>query len=182
MTDICFFDTDCISSFLWIKRIDVVFNVIKGRILLPQPVYEELKKVPFLRDEFRTLIEQDKTRIIDIEYGSNEYEDYLRLTRNPDPGMKIIGKGEAAAIALAKNRNGVIASNNLKDILFYVKKYHLQFITTADIMAEALQNNFITEEEGNIMWSKMIKKKRRLPYESFSEYLSAEGHKHSQMR
>lgn len=182
MTDICFFDTDCISSFLWIKRVDVVFNVIKGRILLPQPVYEELKKVSFLLDEFRALLEQGKARIIDIEYGSNEYKDYLRLTRNPDSGMKVIGKGEAAAIALAKNRNGVIASNNLKDILFYVKKYHLQYITTADIMTKALQNNFITEEEGNIMWSKMIKKKRRLPYESFSEYLISEGYKHNKMQ
>lgn len=173
MTDICFFDTDCISSFLWIKRVDVVFNVIKGRILLPQPVYEELQRVPFLCSEFDVLIKQGKARTIDIEYGSNEYADYLRLTRNPDAGMKIIGKGEAAAIALAKNRNGVIASNNLKDILFYVKKYHLKYITTADIMTKALQSNFITEEEGNAMWSEMIKRKRKLPYESFSELLRA---------
>ena len=102
MTEICFFDTDCISSFLWIKRVDVVLSVIKGRILLPHPVCDELKKVPFLYDDFCALVKQGKARTIGIEYGSNEYKDYLKLTRNPDSGMKIIGKGEAAAIALAE--------------------------------------------------------------------------------
>lgn len=35
---------------------------------------------------------------------------------------KIIGRGEAICIALAKTFNGVLSSNNLKDICPYVKK------------------------------------------------------------
>lgn len=145
-------------------------------------MYEELQKVTFLNNEFCTLINQGRTGVIKIVYGSDEYKDYLRLINNPDPGMKIIGKGEAAAIALAKNQNGVIASNNLRDILPYVEKYQLRYITTADIMVNALQNNYITEQEGNVMWCEMIKRKRRLPYGSFSELLKAEGYKHKRIQ
>lgn len=39
----------------------------------------------------------------------------------PYHGQKIIGKGEAAAITLAKNRKGILASNNLKDVEVYIK-------------------------------------------------------------
>ena len=65
-------------------------------------MYEELQKVTFLNNEFCTLINQGRAGVIKIVYGSDEYKDYLRLINNPDPGMKIIGKGEAAAIALLK--------------------------------------------------------------------------------
>ena len=52
-------------------------------------------------------------------------------------GEKIIGKGEAAAIALAKTYNGIIASNNLKDISKYIEKYNLEHVATGDILVAA---------------------------------------------
>lgn len=42
--------------------------------------------------------------IENIEIDTDEYEIYYKLISNPDKGFKVIGKGEAAAIALAKTR------------------------------------------------------------------------------
>ena len=38
------------------------------------------------------------------------------MTTSPEDGMRIIGRGEAAGIAMAKHREGTLASNNLRDI------------------------------------------------------------------
>lgn len=60
-----------------------------------------------------------------MEVNSVEYDDYFKMTSHPDPGMKIIGKGEAAAIAMVKQRGGILASNNMRDIASYISKYNL---------------------------------------------------------
>lgn len=59
--------------------------------------------------------------------------------------MRIIGKGEAAGIAMVKGRGGTLASNNLKDVSFYVTKYGLQHTTTGEILIEAMNSGIITE-------------------------------------
>jgi hypothetical protein len=123
MTDKLFFDTDCISAFLWVKEENILFKL------------------------------------------------YHELAFSPRKGEKIIGKGEAAAIALAKTYNGIIASNNLKDISKYVEKYGLEHVTTGDILVDALNKRYIDEETGNQIWNNMIRKQRMLPTATFSEYL-----------
>ena len=100
-----------------------------------------------------------------------EYKDYLQMTTTPESGMRIIGRGEAAGIAMAKQRNGTLASNNLRDILPYVEKYDISHITTGDILIEAMEAGIISEAEGNTIWSDMIRKRRLLPTATFSEYL-----------
>lgn len=48
-----------------------------------------------------------------------------------------MGCGEAAAIALAVENNGIIASNNTKDIIKAIEKYNLIRIKTGDILVKA---------------------------------------------
>ena len=84
---------------------------------------------------------------------------------------KPIGKGEAAVLAHAKKHNGIVASNNTKDVMPYVEKYNLERITTGDILVMALENGIITEKEGNVIWSKMLKRNRWLNEDSFTSYL-----------
>lgn len=86
--------------------------------------------------------------------------------------VKIIGKGEAASLALAKEKNGIIASNNLKDIASYVSEFGLKHYTTGDIMMLAFNKGYITEEQGNIIWSKMILRRRKLGYSTFTDYIN----------
>lgn len=87
-------------------------------------------------------------------------------------GKKSIGRGEAGGIALAKTYDGILASNNYKDIAPYIEKYNLKHTDTGQILREALDTRLITESEGNNIWAQMLAKRRKLPANSFSEYLA----------
>ena len=122
-----------------------------------------------------TLKNQGSLRIESIEAGSEEYLDYLQMIALPEKGMRIIGRGEAAGIAMAKHRGGILASNNLRDVGLYVEKYKIAHITTGDILIEAMNAGIITETDGNTIWAEMLRKRRMLPTTTFSEYLKIYG-------
>ncbi len=105
-----------------------------------------------------------------MDISSEEYALYRELTTNSG-GNKVIGSGEAASISLAKKHNGVLGSNNLRDIICYVNKYSLKHVTTRDILVETFQKELITEKEGNTIWASMLEKRRKIGANSFTEFL-----------
>jgi len=174
MTDKYFFDTDCLSAFLWVRNENLLIKLYGGKIILPEQVYSELShpRIPHLKTRTDTLKNNGDIAIENIEFDTEEYRIYYKLTRNPDKGFKAIGKGEAAAIALARIKGGVLASNNMRDIRQYVEEYGLEHITTGDILSEALNKQYITEDEGNAIWANMIAKNRKLPNNTFTDFLN----------
>ena len=172
MTDELFFDTDCLSSFLWINDTNLLHELYAGKIVLPEPVYNELSNpcIPHLKQKADAMINAKDVTVKDICEGTSEFELYNKLIHGTQ-NEKSIGKGEAGGIALAKTYNGILASNNYKDIAPYIKKYNLKHIDTGQILKEALDKKLITEEEGNIIWSKMLAKRRMLPTPTFTDYL-----------
>jgi predicted nucleic acid-binding protein len=171
MTDPIFFDNDCLSSFLWVNQENIIIQLYKNRLMLPQQVYDEMNRVPYLKRKVDMLITYKHISVVQIELGTPEAELYIKLISRPDAGFKLIDKGEAAAISLAKNRDGILGSNNLKDISTYVDLYGLKHITTGDILKEALAVKLISEAKGNQIWEKMLNKQRMLPTRTFSDYL-----------
>lgn len=172
MTEDLFFDTDCLSAFLWINDTNILHELYGGKIVLPEPVYQELSNpsIPHIKQRADVMIRNNDVSVKMIDTDTEEYKLYVELVRG-QKGEKSIGRGEAGGIALAKTYNGVLASNNYKDIAPYIKKYNLKHIDTGQILLEALKNGLITEEEGNDIWRKMLDKKRKLPTNTFSEYL-----------
>lgn len=134
MIDEFFFDTDCLSAFLWVHGESILARLYTGHIILPAQVYDELKKVPHLSTRAEVLKNNGDLVVESMDVGSIEYQDYVRMTMTPEPGMRMIGRGEAAGIAMVKERGGILASNNLRDISPYVTKYGLKHITTGDIL------------------------------------------------
>ncbi len=173
MTDQLFFDTDCMSSFLWVKKENILLQLFPGRIVLPQEVFEELSNpsIPHIRAKISSLCTNKDVIIKQIIANTEEFTIYYELAISPPKGEIIIGRGEAAALALAKAYNGIIASNNLKDISKYVDKYRINHVTTGDILVLALNNGLIDESTGNQIWSGMLSKRRLLPAVSFSDFL-----------
>lgn len=171
------FDTDCISAFLWVGRENLLLKLYAGRIVLPKQVFEELShpSIPHIKNKIEELNANGDICIQEILTNTEEYELYHELSISPAVGKMAIGKGEAAAIALAKVHGGIIASNNLKDIKPYVDKYGLIHVTTADILAQSLDQCFIDETIGNTIWANMIKRRRLLPAATFSDYLKTSG-------
>lgn len=177
MTEPLFFDTDCISAFLWVDNESILSKLFPGRIVIPKEVYDELShpgvnRVKGLKAQVDLMLQAGDATIETITVGTDTYELYRKLTSHPDPGKKIIGRGEAASISLAKEKQGILASNNLRDISVYVKEYDLLHLTTGDIMKMALDAGYINESQGNTIWGNMIARKRKLGYASFSDYLT----------
>ena len=139
-------------------------------------VYLELSipTIPHLKARIDTMVSSGDARIEHIHTGTAAYKLYRKLVSAPDSGHVIIGSGEAAAIALAKEQDGILASNNLKDISVYVSEFGLRHKTTGDILKEALEKGLITEATGNQLWQDMLRKRRKLGYSTFSDYLSKE--------
>lgn len=177
MTDEYFFDSDCISAFLWVNGECILTQLYPGRIILPRQVYSELQWVPKLIRKIDLLESQCKLSIMDFDTGTEEFDDYMSMIYPDDEiaGQKLIGLGEAAAIALTKKHNGILASNNLSDVDFYVKKFGLKHITSPEIMVEALHTGSISEVQGNVLWKQMLGCQRRLPTLTFSDYLQTTG-------
>lgn len=173
MTDSFFFDTDCISAFLWVKEQSILSKLYPGHIIIPEQVYKELSDphIEHLRKRLDTMFANQEATRMKIEGNTETYELYKKLMWNPDSDFIPIGSGEAAAIALAKEYSGILASNNLRDIKQYVELFHLRHITTADIMKKAYEEKLITENEGNKIWKDMLDRRRKLGFKSFSEVL-----------
>ena len=174
MIEQLFFDADCLSSFLWVGQENLLLQLYPGRIVLPKQVYDELShpSIRHIGAKIEMLHRTDKIIRSDILLNTEEYKIYHDLAISPPQGQRLIGKGEAAALALAKVNNGIVASNNLKDIMGYVGKFGLEHITTGDIMILALQEGLIDENHGNQIWQDMVQRRRLLPTASFTEFLS----------
>lgn len=173
MTKQLFFDTDCISSFLWVNQENILLQLYPGKIVLPQEVFNELSNpsIPHIKRKIISLCSNGDITTQKIFANTEEYRLYYQLAISPLKGETVIGKGEATAISLAKVYGGIVASNNLKDISRYIQKYKLNHVTTGDILIVALTKGIINENTGNQIWSKMLSKRRLLPTASFSEYL-----------
>lgn len=171
-----FFDTDCLSAFLWVDKESILTELYPHRIVIPIQVHRELSypklnKVKELIAQVDALVSKGMARMQCIDLGSPEYKTFYMLTQHPDPGQRIIGDGEAAAIALALQYHGILASNNLRDVSLYVDRFKIGHLTTGAIMKEALEARCLTEEDGNLIWGRMLERKRRLGYPSFTDYL-----------
>ena len=165
------FDTDCISSFLWIKRLDIINNLFPNEIIIPQTVCNELNKMKdpqnrFLFNDLNVQILQENFELKNIMVTSWEFNEYRKLISMKNP--KRIGRGEAAAIVIARALNGTLASNNLSDILPYVGKNKLPYICTENILYLSYEKGYISVKEGNQIWNDM-KKYKRLPNYDFIE-------------
>jgi len=173
MTDSLFFDSDCISAFLWVNEQNLLTLLYPGKVVVPKPAYDELSypTTPHLKQRIDFLVKNNQASLATIAVDSDAYILYQKLTTSPDKGHRIIGPGEAASIALAKIYNGIVASNNLKDISSYISEFNLKHITTGDILVEAFEKGYITEDGGNTIWISMVEKRRKLGATSFSEYI-----------
>ena len=109
------FDNDCLSSFLWIKRIDIILSLFREEIVIPEIVYIELSKMKkyskykYVYDDMEEKVKDCSIIVKEIPATSIMAQEYIGLIDMTNP--KRIGHGEAAAIVLAKDLNGTLASD-----------------------------------------------------------------------
>ena len=81
-----------------------------------------------------------------------------------------IGKGEAAALSLAILNNGVIASNNLKDVKKIAQKNSIPIMTSSIILTALYEKGLLSKTEIETVWAEMKKRNTALPAETFEIY------------
>jgi len=166
------FDTACISSFLWVKRLDIVKDLFPSQIIIPQSVYDELNKIHnpqyrFLFNDLYTQILNGSFKLKNIMVSDQEFNEYRKLISMKNP--KRIGRGEAATIVIAGKLDGTVASDNLRDILPYVGKNNMPYICTEHILYYSYEKKFISIKEGSQIWDNMKRTGRILPNCDFKE-------------
>lgn len=161
MTDSVFFDTDCICAFLWVNEESLLEKMYHGKIIIPQEVYDEIDRpeIPHLKERVNQLISKGAAEVKNMDITSEEYSLYRELTTFTGDN-KVIGKGEAASISLAKTNNGILGSNNLRDIKQYIDKYALTHITTGDILVEAFKRDYY-RRRGECYMERYVKKEKK---------------------
>ncbi len=148
-----------------------------------QAVYNEIgimkksRKFSFVFLDLDKEIKSKRIEILKIEAGSEIeeildkiVEEYAKSNNN-----KQIGDGEAEMLALAKYYNAYCivksASNNLRDVYKIAKKEGIKNITTMDILYMAYEKKLKSVDELNLMIKEMKARERKLPVETFEEYL-----------
>jgi len=170
-----FFNSDCLSAFLWVGKQNLLVQLYQFRIILPKQVYNEISRRPSLKQKADSFITTKNVEIRSIEAGTPEEALYKKLTEYPEAGYAIIGRGEASAISLALYQHGIVGSNNLRDVRRYIELYQIPLLTSADILTEALQKGLISEKLGNGIWKDMLDHHLYLPVDTFSAYLASRG-------
>ena len=63
-----------------------------------------------------------------------------------------------------RHNSHVLASANLRDIHAYCEKYELTYVTTMDLLNEAIRSGVMTEEACDKFIENVLKQNSKLPY------------------
>ena len=102
-----FYDTDCLSCFVSIDDVTILKKLFE-KVVVPYEVYEEFSRVVMLKKRVDDLHYDGFLEIRDFDVESESYDLFLNLCKGKFTGRKI-GDGEAAAITLAVENNGILA-------------------------------------------------------------------------
>ena len=81
------------------------------------------------------------------------------------------GEGESSIMAVARYNNQIIASSNLKDIKEYCISHKIIYITTMDILLDALEKKILDEAYCDYFIYKVKSSGSKLPVDSMQEYI-----------
>lgn len=172
--DSLFIDTDCLSTFLYVDG-KCLLEQIFDQIIISEHVAREISLAPYLRRDKSKLQEFFNSESVHkVDFSPEEYDFYRKLIQQHKKfanKKKRLGEGEASCITLAKCRNGIMGSNNLSDVLLYVKEFNLKHITTADIFVILYNKNIATKEKLNEIWCFLIQEGYRIGATTFDNYL-----------
>lgn len=159
-------DTETLSSFAWIKRMDILETLYSGKMSTTEIILvHEICVIQHIFRQVQNSIHNNHINIIGIEPYDKIGIEYSKLISGK------YGRGEASCMAYLKYNEGTLVSNDLKDVKYYCEKHNIDRIGTPHILYDYYQNHYMTEAEGNIIWEAKLKKKRRLPANTFSEVI-----------
>ena len=141
-----FYDADCLESFLFVDA-GYVLEELFSKIVIPEQVYQEImnESTPLIVKRNFENLKESFVEIREIYFPSQEYVAYKSIEKGFwSKTGNVCGSGESAAMALVHLNNGIVASNNLSDVLEYIEDLDIGLITSSMILTEALKKEIIS--------------------------------------
>ena len=157
-------DCDVIRHLIKGDKIALLYELYGNNLVILKVVFDELFRSTQIQNVVENFIKLFKIEIMDFPADNIDIlKEYANL-------RKRFGDGESACMAVAKYQEDIIASSNLKDIKKYCEKNGIHYITTMDILLEAVDCGKMSESECDIIIQKIINKKSKLPVDNLADY------------
>lgn len=168
-----FYDSDVLICFLKINEIEILKELF-SKVIISKNVKEELTNVNAPKNEvneINRLIEEKFIEVVEIEVLSSEYSYYKCMINGFWSNGEKLGFGESSAMALAISNNGIVASNNLKDVSDICDNFNIPIITSSLIVSFSFELGSNSKNRIKDIWNKIIKNtNKKLPKKIFDEY------------
>lgn len=157
-------DSDVIRHFINGKQLDKLGSIFPNRFAILEKVKTEVCRTKSLKPIVETFVRTYHITVIPFPTDSSTIMEYAYLTRD-------FGEGESACMAVAKHHNKYIASSNLKDIKIFCDKHAIVYLTTMDILQQAVKLLIFSEHECDKFISCVLEAGSKLPFKSYSAWL-----------
>jgi len=162
-------DTTVLSNLAWANRTNLL-EKIHGQIIIPSQVHEEILKgiaagYDFL-EEADKIVETDWAQLAVLE-GERERTLFRNL-------LDIVGYGEAAGIAIAKERNLVFFSDDRK-ARRVAQDHSVKISGTLGMLELLVEEGKLSIGDADAVLSRMIQGGYRSPIQSLKELLEETG-------
>jgi predicted nucleic acid-binding protein len=163
-------DSDVVRHFINGRQILKLAAIFPKRFVMLDKVKDELCKSKQIASTVINFLSMTKVDVIDFPNQKNIILEYAILSKK-------FGEGESACMAVAKFQKQFIASSNLKDIKSFCETHGITYLTTMDILIQAINNNIMTENECNEFITEVKLKGSKLPCNTILEYRRLKGEK-----
>lgn len=160
-------DSDVISHFISAGRLELIPDIFPtNKILLLDKVYCELERYYKRKPLIDQMIAKGKFILLPFpEDDPDIMKEYAYIKKS-----LFKGNGESACMAVARFRNEIIASSNLKDIRQYCELHSIDYLATMDFLCAALQKGIIKHKDCNDFISRVIRAGSKLPVICMKDY------------
>lgn len=156
-------DADVVRHFINGSRIFDLQKIYPKRFVMLEKVKDELCRSKSLETVINNFISMTSLPLMPFPKELNIIKEYALL-------KKSFGDGESACMAVAKFQKQYIASSNLKDIKAYCEVNSIVYMTTMDILLEALEKGIMSEIECDKFIIDVKAKGSKLPVNTMAEY------------
>lgn len=158
-------DSDVIRHFINGNQLLMLTKIFPNRFAILDKVKAELCRSKSLITQVNNLIEMSKVQLIPFPMDREIIKEYAQLSKK-------FGEGESACMSVAKHQKQFIASSNLKDIKSYCEQHEISYLTTMDILVEALSKQIFSEEKCNTFIQDVKSKGSILPFDTMQQYMN----------
>lgn len=158
-------DTCTLSNLYNGQAFSLLKKLYSGRIGIPMEVYYEVMEYLPLKPLVNNAIRIEKWM---AQYKIVEEKDWTEFAWF----TKIADEGEAAIMAIARNHNGTVGSDDMRGVVRICQKYKIPLLGTMGILYDAYNKKIINDNKGNEIITNMINNGRRIPVERFEDVLN----------